>query len=132
MSTLLAAAGEPWVLAFGTITGFFSIVQLVISPSEAARLHADLARDFIGLEKQMILAGESVSDKQIDEFTALRLDIEAKEPPTLRVLDAMCHNELLRAMGYDRSKHVRISWLQRLCAPLFDLRQEAIDKQLAS
>jgi hypothetical protein len=44
----------------------------------------------------------------------------------LRVLDSICHNELLRAMGYDRSQYVEIAWYQRLLAQFVDVREHAI------
>ena len=45
---------------------------------------------------------------------------------TLRVLDSICHNELLRAMGYDQSQYVEIAWYQRLFAQFIDIREHAI------
>ena len=32
-----------------------------------------------------------------------RLDIESDEPPVLRTLDVICHNELAKSMGRDDS-----------------------------
>jgi hypothetical protein len=49
-----------------------------------------------------------------------------EEPPVLRVLDALCHNEELRAMGYATSQMAKIGWLQRLLAPFIDIRSDKI------
>ena len=46
----------------------------------------------------MVRAGDAVAPEQLAELGARRLQIEATEPPILRVLDAMCHNELLTAL----------------------------------
>jgi hypothetical protein len=54
------------------------------------------------------------------------LAIEADEPPILRVLDAICHNELLRAMGYPKEREAQIAWYQRLLASFVDIREHAI------
>jgi hypothetical protein len=61
----------------------------------------------------MVLAGD-YDATALAAFTARRLEIEADEPPILKVLDSVCHNELLRAMGYDKSEFYRIGVVQRM------------------
>ena len=39
-------------------------------------------------------------------ITEKRLELETTEPPALRALDTICHNELLRAVGYGRKEEV--------------------------
>ena len=121
VTTLLAKAGEGWTLLYGTLAGLFSIIDLVIGTDELARLHTDLAVEFITLERQMVLAGKEISDKQLAEFTELRLGIEAKEPPVLHILNIICHNELLTAMGYPDSEQTKKpTRLQKFFAPITD------------
>jgi hypothetical protein len=103
VTTLLAKGGEGWTLAYGLLAGVFSIIDLVIGTDELARLHTDLAVEFIAIERQMVMAGKEISDKQLAEFIDRRLEIEAKEPPVLHVLDIICHHELLTAHIYDIS-----------------------------
>lgn len=103
----------------------FSVVDLVIGSAQAARLHNDLSREFFNLEKSIINLDEETEDNLI-KFTSLRLDIESKEPPPLKILDVICHNELMRAMGYDKSQLVDIKWYQRLFAHFFDIREHVI------
>lgn len=55
-----------------------------------------------------------------------RLDIEAEEPPPLRALDSICHNEVMRAMGYPPDQLLRIGRLQRLFSQFFDFREHTI------
>ncbi|SFT82942.1 hypothetical protein SAMN05192563_1004233 [Paraburkholderia aspalathi] len=55
-----------------------------------------------------------------------RLDIESEEPPILRVLDCLCHNEQMRSEGYPREDLAKIEWWQRLFAQFFDLREDLI------
>ncbi|MFK5892848.1 MAG: hypothetical protein QM504_06480 [Pseudomonadota bacterium] len=86
------------------------------------RQHNDLYSLFIELEKK-IYATPNPSKKDISNWTCERLDIESKEPPVLKVLDIMCHNELLRARGYDVNMQVKISRLQRLFANFFDFKE---------
>jgi hypothetical protein len=115
---------------YGSLAGICSIVDIVIGTDEVARLHADLAAEFIMLERQMLLAGKELSAQQIAEFRARRLEIEMKEPPVLHVLNAICHNELVTAMGHPESeKSKKLTWLQKLLAPVRDVSPDSLIKQ---
>ena len=105
-----------------------STLDLIVGSARSARLHSDLARRFFTLEKEIIGIADPTPD-HVTAITAKRLDIEAEEPPPLKVLDCICHNELLRAMGYDPSEFVEISFLQRLTANFFDHREHTIIKK---
>ena len=86
-----------------------------------ARKHNDLARQFISLEKKIITVDkEKAEQKDIIKLTALRLTIEANEPPVYRVLDALCHNELCKALGYGENSFFKISGLQAALANWID------------
>lgn len=88
-------------------------------------MHNDLAGKFFGLEKALITSKQLTEDT-LAQFTAGRLDIEMNEPPVLKVLDSVCHNELLRAMGYEQSYFVKIKWYQRLFCQFLDLCEHKI------
>jgi hypothetical protein len=61
------------------------------------------------------------------KFSENRLAIEVDEPPILRVLDLLCHNEQARAQGEKQSELYPIRWHERLMAPwLSDLGLVAI------
>ncbi|MEQ1656774.1 MAG: hypothetical protein ABL960_13850 [Nitrospira sp.] len=92
-----------------------SAIDLVVGTGAMARLHNDLAKKFIHLEKEIVLAGEP-TEGSLRKFTACRLEIEAEEPPILRTLDRLCHNEMLRAEGHSSNKIVRVPWLQKRLA----------------
>ena len=101
-------------------------IDLVVGTASAAHLHYDLSRQFIELERQMELAARPIDAQSLAKFTARRLEVEADEPPVLRVLDAMCHNELARAMGSERSHFARIRFYQRWLAHFFDVQDHNI------
>ncbi len=108
----LPVAWPLWAkLAPAAIVTILSAADLVIGTMQKAWRHADLCRQFIELEKMLVN-----EDTDIAEVTRQRLAIEATEPPVLRVLDTLCHNELLRAMGYEKSQYIKVSWWQRLTA----------------
>ena len=112
-------------LAAALVTIFFTI-DLVVGTGPAARLHNDLSRRFIDLERRMELEEEPIDAQSLAKYKANRLEIETDEPPVHRVLDMMCHNELLRAMGYDKSHFARIRFHQRVLAHFFDLQDDKV------
>ena len=112
------------ILAPAFIT-IFSSINLVIGSTRQARVHHDLCKRFIFLEK-MISECRNPDENELAKWTSERLDIESEEPPVLHVLNSICHNELLRAMGYSKEDCVEISWLQRFLAPFIDFQEHSI------
>lgn len=108
----------------------FSALNLVFGFAGSGRIYNDLAQKFIALEKKIILEPDPSVDV-LSAFTAERLDIEASEPPILRVLDMICHNELCRAMGCGEEEMAKISLLQRWCSQFFDLMDHKVRVQKA-
>lgn len=123
---LLPAIGLQY-LAIGAaaMVTIISTINMVVGSVRAARLHSDLARRFLELEKRLAADG-SPNKKLLSDIIQERLDIEAEEPPALHVLDAICHNELMRSMGYKEERMLRISPLQRSMAQIFDHRRHTI------
>jgi len=126
-ASVLAKAGPNWTLLFAFMVAVFSVIDLVIGTAQAARLHDDLSKRFIILEKKIVISNDD-SNESISRLTSERLDIEADEPPPLKVLDSICHNELLRAMGYDESEFLKIKRYQRWFAQFWDIGEHLIKK----
>jgi len=120
--------GKEYAIYASFIVALFSAVDIVVGTSKKARLYLDLSRRFINLEKSMIINNE-ISEETINKFHAKRLDIESEEPPVLKVLDSICHNELARSMGSEKKEYVKIRFYQRLFAQLFDLREHTIRRE---
>src|SRR5207247_1100879 len=120
--TVLSQASPSGTIIMAATVAFFSAIDMLVGTAATARLHDDLARRFIVLEKK-IISMSAPSEEDIRQWTTQRLDIEADEPPVLRVLDSVCHNELLRAMGYGSEHMLPIKWYQRLLAQFIDLRE---------
>jgi len=107
-------------LAF--IVALASISELIFGFSNTARLHSELSRQFIALEKAMIQIPENkINEQHLSQFTANRLEIEQNEPPKKNTLDIICHNELSKAMGYDHAIY-KINYLARKFANYFDIQ----------
>ncbi len=128
-STILAILNQSPKFAAGAaaIVTIFATIDLVVGTAKAARLHSDLSKQFIALERKMISAS-TITEKNLKQFEAERLDIESDEPPVLKVLDSICHNELMRAMGYPKEELLKIGFIQRNISQLFDFRDHTIIK----
>lgn len=121
----LSSLDPRYTVAAAAVVTVLSGVDLVIGSARMARLHEDLYRQFINLEQKIISVSESeFTEQDLKHLSSERLTIEANEPPIKRVLDATCHNELLRALGYDPVKdadqYAEIKWYQRAFAQFFD------------
>ena len=129
VATLLADIRPLWVTVAALITAIAGAIELVFGFAKKARLHSELARDFIGLEKDLVRAGQDLSELSLRKFVARRLDIESREPPALRVLDVMCHNELVTALGCDPSdRSAALTWYQRWLANIVDVGAHRLQK----
>ena len=86
-------------------SGFFvtlcSSIDLVVGSAQKARLHFDLARRFIELEKQLLAVSKD-DHSAICALEQVRLTIESDEPPVYRALDLLCRNEQIAAEGWKR------------------------------
>ena len=91
--------------------------DLAVGTARCANRHGDLARQFISLEREFA-HGRNLKNKEYPELVRRRLEIEASEPPVLRLLDAMCHYEIMRSQ--DNAKRLpRVPWWRRVAAQFF-------------
>lgn len=121
----LSSASPKLIITFALLVTIFSVVDLVVGTAQSARRHDDLSKKFFELEKAIITA-KNITDDTLVQLSTRRLDIEATEPPPLKILDIICHNELMRAMGYDESCFVGLKWYQRLFAQFIDIHEHAV------
>lgn len=129
---IVSAGGDSpntiWVIVFGSAVAILSAIDLVVGSSIAARDHHDLARRFSELERDMTSVTGGPSERQLVEFTNRRLELEEDEPPVLRVLDADCHNELVKALDIPKSERVKILWFQSLLMHVVDVLPDRLEK----
>ena len=95
------------------LTALLSALDLVFNAARVAWRHDALARAFIALEQELERAGPVPSAEALRDLQIRRLAIEADEPPIYRALDAMCHDELLTALGREAEHRTNVSWWQR-------------------
>jgi hypothetical protein len=118
------------VIVFGSLVAFFTALDLVIGCSGVARDHHDLIRKFSYLERQITKAGNGITEQEVNGFVNQRLEIEEDEPPHLRVLNILCHNELVKASGYDKKHLVHVGRFARFVADVFDFGADKLEKQM--
>ena len=117
---ILTKAPQFVSLALAIVVVVVSFLDLAVNTAYRARVYSGLTKRFYLLE-QAILAEDNITRDALNQLKLVRLDIESSEPSTLKVLDSICHNEQLRAMGYDKEHFVEISWFQRLMANVMDV-----------
>ncbi|WP_085725772.1 hypothetical protein [Pseudomonas sp. R37(2017)] len=110
-------------LASSAVVTVLASINLVVGSAQRARAHSDFVRQYVELEKRMLVP--PTEDCLLAIMTD-RLSIEAGEPPVLHVLNSICHNELMRSMGYKKEELVKIGLAQRLLAHFVDFRGDAI------
>lgn len=110
------------LLASATVT-VVSSINLVVGSAQRGRAHADLMRKYVELEKRML--GHETEERLL-EIDAGRLSIEAEEPPVMHVLNAICHNETMRAMGYKKKDLPEIGWFQSFVSQILDVNESSI------
>ena len=116
-ATAILVAGDNEVgFAAAVTTSALAALSVVLAPDRAARLHNDLARQFIDLERAVVAKETAPTIDDIHDLTGRRLLIEANEPPVIRVLAVVMHNELAKAMGVEKKHMVKVSAVQRWLA----------------
>ena len=119
--------GRPWFVAlFPVFIAAGRGIALVLRVGSRASRHNALKRQFITLEQKLIECGDEATAEQLKKITQERLAIEADEPPVLRVLDTLCHNELAYSMGYAEKEFKPVSPIQRAFAHLTDINPESL------
>ena len=111
-----ASANLGWTAEVAALAALASAFNLVVAPSRRARKHDDLARRFIALEQSAVRPDASAGD-----IEQRRLAIEQDEPPVYRVLDTICHNEVMRSLGHQDHELVKVPLWMRVTANLTDL-----------
>lgn len=132
------SSGVAALFADATVAGLFltavppllAAVDLVFGTTRRATLHAGLGRQFSQLEADMVpYEAESEGlDGPLADFQRRRLAIEADEPPKLRVVDLLSHNDLVRG-AYTHGQIYPIGPVRRLGGHVLDFN---VDKALAN
>jgi hypothetical protein len=127
VASLISTTNSRIALWLAALVAVLGAIDLIVGTSRQAWLHADLAKRFFGLEKE--LNNSQKTEAELIRLKNLRLDIEMEEPPVLHVLNKICDNDMVRAMGYKDSELLVIKWYQRLAAPYLDISPQTIRRR---
>lgn len=106
---------DPWLPAvFGGVIALMNVTSLSVGVFRKANLHTNIISSFVQLESRFPPGFELTQEQYVDIHRE-RLVIEKTEPPVLRLLDVICHFEILRAMGY-QYEMPKISLCRRILA----------------
>ncbi|HET7738799.1 MAG TPA: hypothetical protein VFK32_09520 [Tepidiformaceae bacterium] len=102
---------------FPLLITLLSTFNLVWGSGRRARVHNDLYRQYVELEREMA-ATTDPDERACRSFGARRLVIEADEPPTMLIVKVLSHNEVVRANGAGDCFEVPFwqRWLAHVCA----------------
>jgi hypothetical protein len=119
----LGKAGETagWLYLLSVSAALLAASDMVIGYSRCATRHSGLRERFSDL--QIALEEGDLSESSWRTYRLSRLRIEKDEPPVFKIVDLLCHNELLTAFGFDRAKQsgefIEINCWQRLTSHLW-------------
>jgi hypothetical protein len=99
----------------GLLAALIGAADLVYAPGMKTRDHLILHQRFSVLLIETIRAGASVTQTQLDEWVARRIEIEADEPPIYWAVEKDCWNEVCKAWGRDKigTALMKRSWRER-------------------
>ncbi len=124
LAMIVVSMAAHWVWLPPLLVTLATALDLVWDCPAKMQEHGELLRRFTELEKRLLR--EEVSEALLKALRMEQLDIEVDEPQPLHVLNTLCYNETMTALGHSANERVRVSWPQRLCAPLFDLWPERL------
>lgn len=110
---LFAGWADHYVKLLGAVSVLFASAEMVLRLGTRELQHRSFARQYVSLERDIVAKGHTLTDGDLDELEAAYLDIEIDEPPVLRMLNRLCHNEQIQAdHGADAFKYLRpVPWI---------------------
>lgn len=91
-----------WLIGLSVVAALMAAMDMVVGYNKRANLHGNLRERFALLEIAMI-DGDTL-DATWQQYQRTRLQIEKDEPAVYKIVDLLCHNELLVSEGVTRDK----------------------------
>lgn len=119
-------------IGLAAVAVVLAALDLVVGTLRRSTAHASLSQRFAQLEREMV---PFEHDRQIRNeiatgFRQQRLEIEESEPPKMRVIDILCHNELVAGVQtYHHWSSYPVGWARRVVGQFVDIE---VDKILAN
>lgn len=127
-STLVLAVksiSPKFLIISSLFVSLFSCLTLAFGVTKKATKHYVLAREFIILQKRIIILNKDF--EQLDQCKITRLGIEMDEPPELKVLYDYCYNEMLQKYGTEEGNRLKFKWYHRITRDFFDCFPSSVE-----
>ena len=116
-----------WMFGSGLGIALVSILKLVFAPEVKVARHAELLRDYTVLVRRLYANSSPTTVKAVAEEHS---KLEFLEPAGMPVVWALCHNTLLRTIGFAGKKDpIAVAWWQRLTAHFFNFGVHGLVKR---
>ena len=108
------------------IATILMVIDVLVGLSRRAWEHFDLIRQFTDLQRRLQFEKDNPTEQTLKEVRDALSVIWAKEPTPLRVLNALCYNEVSRLRGRDKDYYISVRAIQRFCANIRDIRADSL------
>lgn len=128
VATWVAENGS-WGIGLAASAALLAAIDLVVGTSRRATAHVSLAQRFAQLEREMVPfeRDRTIGESAASTFRQQRLEIEESEPPKKRVIDILCHNELVVGVQlYHHWDSYAIAGWQRAVGHFVDIETQKI------
>lgn len=129
-SFLGLVADQKWLIAISAfIVAIASFLSITIRFSSKARKHDDFKKQYVELQKKLIV--DKIDMQLIQQINKDILDIEAQEPAIMNTLNIIAHNEEVIATSsskeYRNKVLVKVGWFKKLTKNLINFSAD-VDK----
>lgn len=125
--TILKSWSDLAAAIFAASAAGFTIVDTICGTAARYTLHTDLKNRFAKLLNDVEIV-QKPTEQEIIRLRNMRREIEESEPPVLHVLNSICFNDSVSALGLSESEMVTIGSMQGFFAQWFDLCPSTIKK----
>jgi hypothetical protein len=95
-------------------------IDLFVDSRKSTELHNDLRRSYLILYKELLKHdNHMLTDKQSRNIRAKISEIEMDEPPIMRALLELSHNDVVKATNSKNENMIEVSWFKRITSQCF-------------
>ena len=112
----------------GLIVTIVATFDLVFSTCSKISTHGNIVRRLLSIEEEIVsytTSNNELYNKLFKEWQAIKRD----EPDTLRTLEGICYNQVVRSKDYPENEQISIKWYQRLLADFIDIAEHKLKKE---
>lgn len=111
----------------GLIVTIVATFDFVFGTCSKISTHDNIVRRLLLIEEEIMIhttSNNGTYNKLLKDWQAIKKD----EPDTLKVLTALCHNQIVRSMDCSDDEQIPTTWIQRQLADFIDIRDHELKK----